>query len=57
MTDIAAALRSAAALLGAGTPASAERCVILMSDCLSTAGGDAAAALSGIDRLDVLCPE
>jgi len=56
MTDIAAALRSAARLLAAGTSAPAERCVILMSDCLSTAGGDPAAALSGIDHLDVLCP-
>jgi len=56
MTDIAAALRSAAGLLGVGSSVPAERCVILMSDCLSTAGGDPAAALSGIDRLDVLCP-
>jgi len=62
MTDIAAALRTAAALLsgtvlsgtGAGRPG--ERCVILLSDCLHTAGGDPAAALAGIDRLDVLCP-
>ena len=56
MTDIAAGLRSAAELLSSGTSASAERRVILMSDCLSTAGGDPAAALAGIDRLDVLCP-
>jgi hypothetical protein len=74
MTDIAAAIRSAAVLLsgarelsGAGQlsnagqlsgPASgpAERCVILLSDCLRTAGSDPAAALTGIDRLDVLCP-
>jgi gas vesicle protein GvpN len=56
MTDIAAALRSAAGLLAAGPSAPAERCVILMSDCLSTAGGDPAAALSGIDHLDVLWP-
>jgi magnesium chelatase subunit D len=56
MTDIAAALRSAAELLSSDTAASAERRVILMSDCLSTAGGDPAAALAGIDRLDVLCP-
>jgi magnesium chelatase subunit D len=53
ITDIAAALRSSAALLSAGT---AERCVILLSDCLRTAGSDPAAALAGIDRLDVLCP-
>ena len=63
MTDIAAALRSAAALLSgagqlSGGPASGptERCVILLSDCLRTAGSDPAAALAGIDKLDVLCP-
>jgi len=68
MTDIAAALRSAAALLsGAGHPSGAgqrpgpasgpaERRVILLSDCLRTAGADPAAALAGIDRLDVLFP-
>jgi magnesium chelatase subunit D len=57
MTDIAAALRSAAALLsGAAIGGPAERCVILLSDCLRTAGSDPAAALAGIDRLDVLCP-
>ncbi len=54
MTDLAAGLRAAAGQL-AGL-ASAERCVVLLSDCLSTAGGDPAAALAGIDRLDVLCP-
>jgi magnesium chelatase subunit D len=57
MTDIAAALRSAAVSLSAvaaGGPA--ERSVILLSDCLRTTGGDPAAALAGIDRLDVLCP-
>jgi Mg-chelatase subunit ChlD len=62
MTDIAAALRSAAALLsGAGqlsglAGGQTERCVILLSDCLRTAGSDPAAALGSIDRLDVLCP-
>lgn len=30
--------------------------MILLSDCLSTAGGDPAAALHGIDRLDVIYP-
>jgi hypothetical protein len=30
--------------------------VILLSDCLRTTGGDPAAALAGIDRLQVLCP-
>jgi magnesium chelatase subunit D len=62
MTDIATALRSAASLLsGAGQPSGlaggpTERCVILLSDCLRTAGNDPVAALAGIDRLDVLCP-
>jgi len=56
MTDIAAALRSAAALFSAEVSAPAERCVILLSDCLRTAGGDPAAALAGIDKLDVMCP-
>jgi magnesium chelatase subunit D len=62
MTDIATALRSAATLLsGAGQMSGladgpTERCVILLSDCLRTAGSDPAAALRGIDRLDVLCP-
>jgi len=53
-TDLAAALRAAARQL-AGCRAD-ERMVILLSDCLRTAGGDPAAALSGIDRLQVLCP-
>jgi len=70
LTDLAAALRAAAAQLaaagssaaragrgaGAGGGAQGERCVVLLSDCVSTAGGDPAAALAGIDRLDVLCP-
>jgi MoxR-like ATPase len=65
MTDIAAALRSSAAMLSGATVragvaaaagGTAERCVILLSDCLRTAGSDPAAALAGIDRLDVLCP-
>jgi hypothetical protein len=55
MTDVAAALRAAAAELAGARPA--ERCVVLLSDCLSTAGGDPATALAGIDRLDVLCPQ
>ena len=55
LTDLAAALRAAAAQL-AGL-SSAERCVVLLSDCLSTTGGDPASALAGIDRLDVLCPQ
>jgi magnesium chelatase subunit D len=52
-TDIAAAVRAAAAEL-AGAPG--EREVILLSDCLPTAGGDPAAALAGVDRLHVLMP-
>jgi magnesium chelatase subunit D len=56
MTDIAAALRSAAELLSAEASAPAERCVILLSDCLRTAGADPAAAMAGIDKLDVLFP-
>jgi len=52
-TDLAAGLRAAAAeLAGSG----GEREVILLSDCIATAGGDPAAALSGIDRLQVLVP-
>ena len=54
VTDLAAALRAAAAQL-AGAAAD-ERVVVLLSDCLRTAGGDPAAALAGIDRLHVLCP-
>jgi magnesium chelatase subunit D len=53
LTDLAAALRAAAADL-AGSPG--EREVILLSDCLATSGGDPAAALTGIDRLNVLNP-
>jgi MoxR-like ATPase/Mg-chelatase subunit ChlD len=54
-TDLAAALRAAAAQLRA-FPAADERVVVLLSDCLSTAGDPAETALAGIDRLDVLCP-
>jgi magnesium chelatase subunit D len=53
-TDLAAALRAAAAAL-AGGPAD-ERVAVLLSDCLPTAGSDPALALAGIDRLHVLCP-
>jgi magnesium chelatase subunit D len=65
LTDLATALRGAAAQLaatggsgsiGAGGAAPGQRCVVLLSDCVSTTGGDPAAALAGIDRLDVLCP-
>jgi magnesium chelatase subunit D len=52
-TDLAAALRAAAADLAGSA---GDREVILLSDCLATAGGDPAAALAGIDRLSVLTP-
>ena len=55
LTDVAGALRAAAAGLAAAT-AAGERTAVLLSDCVSTAGGDPAEALAGIDRLDVLCP-
>jgi magnesium chelatase subunit D len=54
VTDLAAALRAAAAQLAAVT--ADERVVLLLSDCLPTAGGDPARALTGITRLHVLCP-
>jgi len=54
MTDLAAALRAAAAQL-AGAAAD-DRVAVLLSDCLPTAGGDPALALAGISRLHVLCP-
>jgi magnesium chelatase subunit D len=54
MTDLAAALRAAAAQLAG--PAVEERVAVLLSDCLPTAGGDPALALAGISRLHVLCP-
>jgi magnesium chelatase subunit D len=53
LTDLAAALRAAAAGLAGSA---GDREVILLSDCLATAGGDPAAALAGIDRLHVLTP-
>jgi magnesium chelatase subunit D len=49
-------LPRATMLSGAAAGGPAERCVILLSDCLRTVGSDPAAALAGIDRLDVLCP-
>jgi magnesium chelatase subunit D len=53
MTDLAAALRAAAAQLAG---ASGGREVVLLSDCLATSGGDPAGALAGIERLNVLSP-
>jgi magnesium chelatase subunit D len=54
VTDLAAALRAAAAELGGA--AADERVAVLLSDCLPTSGGDPALALAGISRLHVLCP-
>ena len=53
-TDLAAGLREASKQL-AGAVAD-ERLVVLLSDCLHTAGDDPAEALGGIDRLHVLVP-
>ena len=53
-TDLAAALEVARReLLPVATD---ERVVVLLSDCLSTAGAPPESALAGIDRLHVLCP-
>jgi magnesium chelatase subunit D len=54
VTDLAGALQAAAAQLASA--AADERVVVLLSDCLPTAGGDPALALAGISRLHVLCP-
>jgi magnesium chelatase subunit D len=54
VTDLARALRAAAAQLARAD--GDERVAVLLSDCLRTAGADPATALSGIDRLHVLCP-
>jgi gas vesicle protein GvpN len=54
LTDVAAALRAAAT--GLAGAAAGDRSVVLLSDCVSTAGADPADALAGIDRLDVLYP-
>jgi Mg-chelatase subunit ChlD len=54
VTDLAGALRAAAAQLARADRG--ERIVILLSDCLRTAGDDPGQALGGIDRLHVLCP-
>jgi magnesium chelatase subunit D len=53
-TDLAAGLREAAGQL-AGAVAD-ERLVVLLSDCIHTAGDDPTTALGGIDRLQVLVP-
>lgn len=54
VTDLAAGLRAASAQLAAAV--ADERLVVLLSDCLHTAGDDPGAALAGIDRLHVLVP-
>ncbi|MDQ4117479.1 MAG: AAA family ATPase [Actinomycetota bacterium] len=54
-TDLAAALREASVQL-ASAPAQ-ERTVVLLSDCLHTAGDDPTTALGGIDRVHVLLPQ
>ncbi|MDT7566437.1 MAG: magnesium chelatase subunit [Pseudonocardiales bacterium] len=54
LTDLAAALREASGQLARA--AADERIVVLLSDCLHTAGAEPATALAGIDRLHVLCP-
>jgi Mg-chelatase subunit ChlD len=54
MTDLAAALRAARVQLASAE--ADERRVVLLSDCLHTTGDPPEAALSGIDRLHVLCP-
>ncbi|MBN9109241.1 MAG: AAA family ATPase [Pseudonocardia sp.] len=53
-TDLAAALRTAS--IGLAGAVAEERMVVLLSDCLHTAGDDPATALAGIDRLHVLVP-
>lgn len=53
-TDLSGGLREASRQL-AGAVAD-ERMVVLLSDCLHTAGDDPLAALAGIDRLHVLVP-
>ncbi|QJY44740.1 AAA family ATPase [Pseudonocardia broussonetiae] len=53
-TDLAAGLREASKQLASAV--ADERMVVLLSDCLHTAGDDPAEALGGIDRLHVLVP-
>ena len=53
-TDLAAGLREASKQLASAV--ADERMVVLLSDCLHTAGDDPADALAGIDRLHVLVP-
>ncbi|SDN78959.1 MoxR-like ATPase [Klenkia soli] len=54
MTDLAGALRAARLQLAPAVVD--ERVVVLLSDCLHTAGAPPESALTGIDTLHVLCP-
>ena len=54
ITDLAAG--AARGVRAAGAAVADERMVVLLSDCLHTAGDDPADALAGIDRLHVLVP-
>jgi Mg-chelatase subunit ChlD len=54
MTDLAGALRAARRQLAPAVVD--ERVVVLLSDCLHTAGDPPETALAGIDRVHVLCP-
>ncbi len=54
VTNLAVGLRAAAAQLARAPQA--EKTVVLLSDCLATAGADPLTALSGIERLHVLGP-
>jgi magnesium chelatase subunit D len=53
-TDLASGLREASTQLASAV--ADERMVVLLSDCLHTAGDDPVEALAGIDRLHVLVP-
>jgi hypothetical protein len=53
-TDLASGLREASSQLSRAV--ADERMVVLLSDCLHTAGDEPAEALGGIDRLHVLVP-
>ncbi len=53
-TDLAAGLHEASTQLASAV--ADERMVVLLSDCLHTAGDDPGDALAGIDRLHVLVP-
>jgi hypothetical protein len=55
VTDLAGALRAAAAQLARASGGGFDRTAVLLSDCQRTAGDDPASALRGIDRLHVLC--